>query len=89
MENGGHFTGEVLGFVGAFHFVQDAFAGTLASGCSRSSLLDNSLSPLALGVNLEPLLVDLLNALLQFGDEDENVLSHLSILNQPLANSTS
>lgn len=88
IENGGHFTGEILGFIGAFEFVEKAFAGTVASGCSQQSVLDNSFSPIALGANLEPLLVSLLNALLQFGDEDANVLADISTLNETFTNSS-
>lgn len=86
--NGGHFTGEILGFIPAFKFLESAFAGTAAGGCSRQTVLDNSFSPLALGVNLEPLLVGLLNALVQLGQKDANVRSNTAVISQPFANST-
>lgn len=86
--NGGHFTGEILGFIGAFKFVESAFAGTAAKGCSRQTIVDNSFSPLALGVNLEPLLVSLLNALVQLGQKDANVRSNVATVSEPFKNST-
>jgi pimeloyl-ACP methyl ester carboxylesterase len=79
--NGGHFTTEILGFVGAFDFVQSAFAGELASGCSRSTSLSNTLSPIALGADLEPVLVQLINTLLTLGPGDSNVIGNLGVLN--------
>ena len=59
---------------------QAAFAGTVASGCSEKTLLDESLSPLALGVSLEPVLVQLLNALAAAGKKDANIISDIDIL---------
>ena len=84
--NGGHFTTEILGFVGAFQFIEAAFAGTasVGKGCSRKTVLSNTLNPLALGVDLEPVLVDLLNALLQFGEGDANVINNIQTLNKTL-----
>ena len=78
--NGGHFTTEILGFIGAAKFVQSAFNGNVAPGCSRSTALSNSLDPVALGSNLEPVLVQLINALLKIGEADSNVVKDLDIL---------
>ena len=78
--NGGHATTEVIGFPGALKFVQAAFAGTVASGCSEKTSLDESLSPLALGVSLEPVLVQLLNTLSAAGKKDANIISDIDIL---------
>lgn len=86
--NGGHFTGEILGFIPAFEFLEQAFAGNAPTGCSRKEVLENSFSPLALGVNLEPLLVGLLNALVQLGQKDENVRQDTAVISQPFSNST-
>ncbi|EME38255.1 hypothetical protein DOTSEDRAFT_75726 [Dothistroma septosporum NZE10] len=84
--NGGHFTTEILGFVGAYQFVQDAFAGTVAkTGCTRSTTLNDTLDPLALGVDLEPVLVELINALAALGREDSNVQSDIGTLDQTVS----
>lgn len=80
--NGGHATTEVIGFPGAFKFVKDAFAGKIGSGCSEKTILDDSLSPLALGVSLEPILVQLLNAIAIAGRKDANILRDISNLNK-------
>jgi len=79
---GGHATTEIIGFVGAFNFVKAAFAGTVASGCSMSTDLSNSLDPLALGVQLEPIIVQLLNALAVAGRNDINIKNNLNTLNE-------
>ncbi|KAH7420250.1 secretory lipase-domain-containing protein [Cadophora sp. MPI-SDFR-AT-0126] len=80
--SGGHLTTEIVGFIDAFKFVQSAFAGTVAPGCMSSTVLSSKLDPLALGLNLEPVLIGLVNALLVLGDGDSNVKSNLSTLNQ-------
>jgi pimeloyl-ACP methyl ester carboxylesterase len=79
---GGHATTEIIGFVGAFNFVKAAFAGTVASGCSMSTELSNTLDPLALGVQLEPVIVQLLNALAVAGRNDINIKNDLNTLNE-------
>lgn len=79
-DHGGHFTAEIIGFPGAFEFVESAFAGTTSSGCSAVSEVTDSLSPLALGLDLEPLLVSLLDALVDLGPKDVNVLDDLEVL---------
>lgn len=53
---GGHATTDVLGIASVTNFADAAFSGTIPPGCSRSTVLDNALDPLALGVDLEPLL---------------------------------
>ena len=53
---GGHATTDVLGIASVANFADDAFSGTIPPGCSRSTVLDDALDPLALGVDLEPLL---------------------------------
>ncbi|KAH9822805.1 Secretory lipase [Teratosphaeria destructans] len=78
--SGGHLTTEVVGFIGAFKFVESAFAGTVASGCSASTIADATVDPLALGLDLEPILVELLNALGKLGSDDSNLKSNPSIL---------
>ncbi|KXT06863.1 hypothetical protein AC578_7149 [Pseudocercospora eumusae] len=77
--NGGHFTTEILGFIGAYKFVESAFAGTAAHGCTRSTTLNDTLDPLALGTNLEPILAKLIDALAALGRGDSNVLSNLHL----------
>ncbi|MGH7964151.1 MAG: lipase family protein, partial [Candidatus Binatia bacterium] len=51
---GGHGTTAALGFVDALNFAKDAFAGKIAPGCTKRTVLNEQLSPLALGLNLEP-----------------------------------
>lgn len=75
VQNGGHATTEIIGFPGAFNFVKAAFAGTAGSGCSQKTILDDSLSPLALGVSLEPIIVGLLNGLAIAGRKDANIVA--------------
>ena len=83
---GGHATTLVLALPAIFKFVEDAFAGTTGySGCSRDTELTDMLDPLALGVDLEPVLVNLVNGLIMMGDADENILHDLSILAETLA----
>jgi pimeloyl-ACP methyl ester carboxylesterase len=82
VQNGGHATTEILGFPGAFNFVKAAFAGTVASGCSSKTILDDTLNPIALGASLEPILVDLLNGLAIAGRKDANIIADVSRLNR-------
>ncbi|GIZ47664.1 hypothetical protein CKM354_001074900 [Cercospora kikuchii] len=77
---GGHATTEIVGFVGAFQFLEKAFAGTLGSGCTTSTKLDETLNPLALGLNLEPILVRLIDALAALGRGDANLRQDLRVL---------
>ncbi|KAI4735342.1 LIP-domain-containing protein [Aureobasidium sp. EXF-12298] len=79
---GSHATTEILGFVGAFRFVEAAFAGTVASGCSTSTDLASSLDLLALGLQLEPVIVQLLNALAVAGRMDINIKNDIQTLNK-------
>ena len=82
--NGGHATTEILGFVGAHNFVNAAFAGTVAKGCSQSTILDKTLDPAALGAELEPILVQLLNALATAGYKDVNIINNPGTLNKTI-----
>lgn len=81
---GGHATTEIIGFPGAFQFVQDAFEDKVSRGCSQKTVLNETLNPLALGVNLEPILVNLLNGIAKAGKKDGNILSDVGILNKTL-----
>lgn len=81
-ESGGHATTEVLGFPSAYEFVTNAFAGKVAtSGCTASSTLNNTLDPIALGANLEPILTSLIDALANLGEDDSNVKADIGVLN--------
>ena len=80
---GGHGTTEVIGLPEAVTFTNNAFAGTLPKGCSEGHELSDSLNPLALGLDLEPLLVQLAEYLLAFGKQDANLKKDPSILGQP------
>jgi acetyl esterase/lipase len=73
---GGHATTLVLALPAIVKFTEDAFAGTLGySGCTANTDLTNSLDPLALGVDLEPILVELVNELIAAGEADELLLN--------------
>jgi hypothetical protein len=75
VESGGHATTEIVGFIGGFEFVESAFAGTVASGCSSKTIADGLTDPLALGLDVEPILVALIDALAVLGTNDANLLS--------------
>jgi pimeloyl-ACP methyl ester carboxylesterase len=83
---GGHATTLVLALPAIFEFVDKAFAGTTGySGCTTSTELTNTLDPLALGVDLEPILVNMVNGLILLGEVDENLLNNLGILAETIA----
>ncbi|KAK5690717.1 hypothetical protein LTS12_028794, partial [Elasticomyces elasticus] len=71
--SGGHVTTEVIALPDAINFVHAAFDGNTASGCSNNTELASRLNPLALGAELEPVLVQLLEALTLAGTKDENI----------------
>jgi hypothetical protein len=79
-ENGGHATTEIIGLPDVIQFVEAAFAGETTSGCSRNTKLDSTLNPIALGVELEPILVKLIDALAAAGTNDENIIQNLNVL---------
>lgn len=83
--NGGHATTEVIGFPGAFQFVNDAFAGNVGGPCTRKTALNDTLDPLALGVQLEPVVVQLLNGLAIAGRDDANIISNLGNINKTIS----
>ncbi|KAJ5168797.1 uncharacterized protein N7482_004391 [Penicillium canariense] len=78
--NGGHATTEMIALPDVIDFVKAAFAGTTASGCTKNTELDNLLNPLALGVDLEPILVNLIQVLAHLGKRDSNVEQNLEVL---------
>ncbi|CAL5867108.1 uncharacterized protein PFLUO_LOCUS1320 [Penicillium psychrofluorescens] len=78
--NGGHVTTEIVGLPDAVQFVEAAFAGEATSGCHRNTELNNTLNPIALGVELEPILSELINALAIAGKNDENIIQNLNVL---------
>ncbi|KAG2413218.1 hypothetical protein HFD88_002407 [Aspergillus terreus] len=80
--SGGHATTEVIALPDAIEFVEAAFGGTTESGCSRNTELASKLNPLALGLDLEPILVQLVNALSKLGEGDSNVKQNISVLKQ-------
>lgn len=71
---GGHGTTVILGIPDAVEFTKSAFDGDIESGCTTRTVFDDKLSPFALGLNLEPLLVGLINALAILGKKDINFL---------------
>jgi pimeloyl-ACP methyl ester carboxylesterase len=77
---GGHATTEVIAVPDAVKWVESAFAGDTGSGCSSNTELKSDLNPLALGVQLEPILVKLVDVLVELGDGDGNVLDDLRTL---------
>ncbi|OBT97421.1 hypothetical protein VE01_04346 [Pseudogymnoascus verrucosus] len=72
--NGGHITTEVVAIVESLNFVSSAFAGTAASGCSTNTELSSLLNPIALGIELEPVLIALAQVLLLSGQADGNIV---------------
>lgn len=78
--NGGHVTTEVVAIVDALNFVSSAFAGTTASGCSSNTELNSLLNPIALGIELEPVLTALTEVLLLAGKGDSNIVNSLEAL---------
>jgi hypothetical protein len=82
--NGGHISTEILGFPGAFSFVQQAFAGLAPRGCTSKTILDNTLNPIALGASLEPIIAKLINALGAAGNKDANIIADPSNLNKTI-----
>lgn len=56
---GGHVTTAVVGVPDVVHFVEDAFSGNPPTECTENSELDSLLNPLALGIELEPILAKL------------------------------
>ncbi|KAJ1568190.1 hypothetical protein HK405_003342 [Cladochytrium tenue] len=80
--SGGHATTELIGVPDAISFVQSAFAGTVASGCSANTEASSSVNPLALGLDLEPILVELIDVILALGDADANLISNISLLKE-------
>ncbi|OQE29250.1 hypothetical protein PENFLA_c004G00310 [Penicillium flavigenum] len=73
--SGGHATTEIIAILDVINFVKDAFAGTTKSGCTENTELVSILNPIALGVQLEPILVKLVDALFNLGEQDSKVKS--------------
>lgn len=65
-------------------FIKSAFAGTVTKGCSRNTVLNNTLDPIALGVNLEPILVKLITGLAIAGQNDTNIKNDLGTLKKTI-----
>lgn len=83
--NGGHVTTEVIGFPDAIDFVEAAFTGTTGSGCSRNIQLSSDLNPIALGAELEPILVKLIEVLTETGVEGSNIKQNLNVLEEVIS----
>jgi len=83
-ENGGHASTEILAFTDVVNFVEFAFAGTTESGCSKNTKLASIFNPIALGVELEPVLTKLIDALLDLGTDDQNVKQDLNVLRKTI-----
>lgn len=77
---GGHATTEVIGLPDTINFVESAFAGTTQSGCSSNTELVSILNPIALGVELEPILTKLVGVILTLGIKDLHVKQNLDVL---------
>ncbi|KAJ6028597.1 hypothetical protein N7540_004173 [Penicillium herquei] len=78
--NGGHATTELIGLPAAVSFMESAFAGTTKTGCSSNSELTSILNPIALGVELEPILVKIIEILAILGTSDSNLENDLELL---------
>ncbi|KXG48274.1 Lipase, secreted [Penicillium griseofulvum] len=73
--SGGHATTEIIAIPEVIKFVKNAFAGTTESGCTKNTKLDIILNPLALGADLEPILVKLIDGLFNLGEQDSKLKS--------------
>ena len=78
--NGGHVTTEIVGLPDSLAFTKAAFDGTLQKGCSSNAELNSILNPLALGIELEPVLVNLVQILLTAGVKDVNIINNIQTL---------
>lgn len=87
LEAGGHISTEIVGFPNAFQFAQDAFAGKLkSSGCQRKSEFGGGiLNPLALGLDLEPILFKLLDLLAKLKPQDEKTRQNVIMVGDEAA----
>ena len=83
--NGGHVTTEIVALPDAIGFVGAAFAGTTTSGCSRNTELNSLLNPIALGIELEPILVKLIELLTKAGSADSNVKQNLNVFQETVS----
>ncbi|KAK4570375.1 hypothetical protein LTR86_002455 [Recurvomyces mirabilis] len=83
--SGGHATTEVVGFPEALTFVGNAFSGTVPTGCSSDTRASSTLDPLALGLDLEPITVKLIDAIAQFGQNDSNIKNNLNTLQNSIS----
>lgn len=83
--NGGHLTTEIVALPAAVTFVENAFSGTTAKGCSSNTELDSLLNPIALGVELEPILTQLISALAMAGTKDSNIKKDISVLSETVS----
>lgn len=71
LANGGHGTGVVVAIPEVLAFINNAFSGKVAKGCSQRTILSTELNPLSLGLALEPIAVGLINWLAKIGTNDE------------------
>ncbi|RJE19545.1 secretory lipase [Aspergillus sclerotialis] len=85
--HGGHATTEIVALPDALNFVKAAFDGKTESGCSRNTELKSDLDPLALGVELEPILNRLIKVLSNLGKGDENMKNNLNVLDKTVSTS--
>ncbi|KAJ1560244.1 hypothetical protein HK405_007751 [Cladochytrium tenue] len=77
---GGHVTTVILGLVDVISFAAKAFAGTVATGCSKTTEYNTTVNALALGLDIEPILATLVDVILTVGEGDANLLNDLSLL---------
>ncbi|KAI7351543.1 hypothetical protein KC336_g22504, partial [Hortaea werneckii] len=80
-QSGGHFTTELVATVEQAKFVESAFAGTASTGCSRKTAADPSIDPLALGLDIEPILINLITALGNLGENDIKLKNDMTAIN--------
>lgn len=83
--NGGHATTEVIALPDAIKFVEAAFSGKTQSGCSNNTEYDSILNPIALGVELEPILSKLIDVLSAAGKQDSNVKQNPKVLHSGIS----
>ncbi|KAF7719852.1 Lipase [Penicillium ucsense] len=81
---GGHLTTEIVALPRTISFIENAFRGQAPTSCSSETVLSSILDPIALGIELEPVLLKLVEVILRLGSNDSNLKKDPSILTKPI-----
>ncbi|KAI2794419.1 hypothetical protein POX_a01018 [Penicillium oxalicum] len=82
--SGGHLTTEIVALPETIAFIENAFLGLAPHGCSSATKLSSILDPIALGIELEPVLTKLIEVLVHLGSGDSNLQQDPGILMKPV-----